>query len=418
MICPTKGQGLGCAWRLDRIDWCKCTAYSDPPAIPAEVHQRKNTDIEVLRAVAILMTVLVHLDRLIVWNPAWLSAFHSIFFPWGGVDLFFCISGFVITGNLLRALSTDRGGRFSSFAIPFWTRRIWRILPSAWLWLLIPIGLSLWCNRMGYLGTPALNTVDALAGVGQVANFYFWHCFSMPDGHCGIDRVYWSLSLEEQTYILLPLLLFFFKQRTVIGFLVALIAVQLFLNRPALSFLWYARTDSIALGVLLALTRNGAWYGALEPKSLTRPILGGVVLAVCCILLGMLSGAFAFISFRTGLIALLSASTVWIASYGKGYTLAEGRLKRVLVYLGARSYAIYLIHIPVFRLTPEIWERMVGPWASSASYTVPFVMTALPATLMLAELNYRLVETPLRRYGAGLAERQESSYARERPVAA
>ncbi|AIS95852.1 acyltransferase family protein [Burkholderia thailandensis MSMB59] len=366
----------------------------------------KNFDIEVLRATAIIGTLASHLDILFFWGNSNLAALQKVFFMWGGVDLFFCISGYVITGNLLRILPPDRRMGFSSFAVPFWIRRAWRIVPSAWLWLAIPLVLSVVANRTGYLGTPIGNAIDSLSAVAQVANFHFWSCYAIPKTTCGVDQVYWSLSLEEQSYILLPILLYFASRRTVVVILSIVILVQLFLPRPILSFFWFVRTDALALGALLAILKQGNFLDSLNPSYLSNRLVSRICFSALCILIAAIPGAGSDIPFHTGMVALVSAAMVWIASYDNNYVLPNGLLKNVLIYIGSRSYAIYLIHVPMYRVTREIWV-----WTEGASmvidgrYSLRFALTAMILTFTFAELNFRFIESPLRKYGARLADR-------------
>ena len=93
----------------------------------------------------------------------------------------------------------------------------------------------------------------------------------------------------------------------------------------------------------------------------------------------------------------------------RDYLLSKGPLKRLLVWVGARSYAIYLIHIPAFFLTREIWFRLDPANAGSDTAYMPvFAATALLLILIASELNYRFIEMPLRRRGVLLAERIEA----------
>jgi len=368
--------------------------------------QGKNLDIEVLRAIAILGTLASHLDILFFWGSSRLDAVQQRFFLWGGVDLFFCISGYVIAGNLLRSMPAGRGAGWRAVAVPFWIRRAWRILPSAWLWLAVSMSLSLLFNRTGYFGTPMGNAVDSVSTVAQVANFHFWACYAFPGMTCGTNQVYWSLSLEEQSYVLLPLLLFFVHRRAIVPILCAVVLAQLFLPRPILSLLWFVRTDALSLGALLAISQRFAGYGSIEPRALSRGWLAVFVLIGMCAVLAALPATFAKIPFHTGLVALVSTGMVWIASYGSGYTLPDGAIKRALVYIGSRSYAIYLIHVPIYRLTRELWTHFArDPTAIDGAYSLRFIFTAIPLVLLLAEFNYRIVETPLRHYGVQAAER-------------
>jgi peptidoglycan/LPS O-acetylase OafA/YrhL len=116
------------------------------------------------------------------------------------------------------------------------------------------------------------------------------------------------------------------------------------------------------------------------------------------------------VSIKVGMVALISGLLVWLASYDAGYLLRPGVASRALSWLGARSYAIYLIHIPAFFLVREIFYRLAGGNGSFGdSHFWPFVLTAGALILLLAELNYRLVEVPLRNRGATVAKRMMSA---------
>jgi len=99
---------------------------------------------------------------------------------------------------------------------------------------------------------------------------------------------------------------------------------------------------------------------------------------------------------------------VWLASYGNGYLFGYQRLSGVMQWLGARSYGIYLIHLPAFKFTHEAATRYLQ--ASGQENTlavVPFLLLfAGVLILVLAELNFRYVEEPLRRIGAERAKRK------------
>src|SRR5580698_10193426 len=124
----------------------------------------KNTDIEVLRAVAISFTLCAHL----IWGllPKLGSLgqkLQSMLQFWPGVDLFFGISGFIITSSLIKIMHEDnfttgttrmRGWKeFFEVAIPFWIRRAFRLLPSAWLWISITLFLAATFNVHTSFGT-------------------------------------------------------------------------------------------------------------------------------------------------------------------------------------------------------------------------------------------------------------------------
>jgi len=189
---------------------------------------KKNIEIEYLRAIAIVMTVIGHLPTvMIAYTPVFTKLF-TIFMPWSGVDLFFCISGFVVSKAYMELMDRHvESNQFWTVAKSFWVRRVYRLLPTAWLWIAIPFLLSLTFNTSGVFGSwlDNLRSFTAVATfTGNVANQFGLIL--------GPNSVYWSLSLEEQFYFLFPLFLLFVRgtrRRTVV--LVVLVAIQFFVDR-------------------------------------------------------------------------------------------------------------------------------------------------------------------------------------------
>src|SRR5437868_12141980 len=121
---------------------------SPPTAGNPAVASAKNEDIEALRAIAVGLVVMCHLGELFRAPGVHHSPFRFLDF-WGGVDIFFCVSGFVITASLLR-----RGTplSFLELAVPFYIRRIFRIWPAAFLWLFIAVLAAKFTNTSGSFG--------------------------------------------------------------------------------------------------------------------------------------------------------------------------------------------------------------------------------------------------------------------------
>lgn len=371
---------------------------------------RPIADIEGLRALAILIVVVSHYPVLFFWDRNAVLLIPQYLTLWSGVDLFFAVSGFVIARETLRRLE-DAGaqGCFWREAGGFWLRRVFRIWPSAWLWLGLGLLGTVAFNRSGGFGHLAANAHDTVAAVLQVANFYFYAC-AWKTLSCGGNWVYWSLSLEEQFYILLPLAVFLLRRR--LGLVLVVLAVaQILWPRPLWSFGWTIRTDAILLGVLLALWSRQPSYRRFEPIFLARRTIAVPVLLTLVAGLLVLPNSRQFQVFEitpigTGLLALTSAALVFIASYDAGYVLRPGRFRTVALWVGTRSYAIYLVHERAFALTREIWTRLCPEGTVFGPvFIVPFAVTALLFTVAFSELNYRLVETPLRRIGRRLSER-------------
>ncbi|MDD2032282.1 acyltransferase family protein [Pseudomonas sp. 39167] len=368
-------------------------------------------DIELLRAVAV-MGVLFHHVQGMPFPGGWprLEATTAFFQLGWGVDLFFAISGFVIGRTLIAQL---RGceNRQQSWACTrdFWIRRAFRLLPSAWLWLLLTLLAVVFFNHSGAFGSLQANLQATLAGLLQFANFRFADAIFSYE--YGASFVYWTLSLEEQFYLLLPLLVMAARKRLV-WILLVLVAVQFFTWR---SFLLSAiRTDALALGVLLSIWSAQSSYWRLEPRFFRRSGLGILlILLLGGVMAWLWTDRFTWSFYRIGVVALLSAVLVWVASYDRDYLLPRSPLKTALTWVGSRSYGIYLIHIPVFFLLRELWFRF-APLGSPDVASDPWLALACALTLigLLSELNYRMVEMPMRQRGAQLVERLRAA----RPV--
>jgi len=372
---------------------------------PVARPHRRIADIEVLRGVAVISVVVQHAHgNLFMHCPAWVEYFFAHFAWWFGVDLFFAISGFVIARDLVPTLNRCRSHtEFFLHACSFWIRRAFRLLPSAWLWLALMLLASAIFNQAGYFGSVRTNLAATLAGVLNFANFRFADCFfKYPYGS---SFAYWSLSLEEQFYLLFPVLIFLCR-RWLAGILLVSIVLQFCLLRTPL--LMVVRTDALMLGVLLAMTEGQAIYRKFQPVFLShsRLIRVLVVLLLLAIMGMMASDVFGQFRFRVGIIALCSASLVWLASYDRNYIMGDSLLKRCLLYVGSRSYAIYLIHVPTFFFVREMAYRWLhGADPASWQMNLGLALSTFAVLVSLSELNYRYIETPLRVQGKRLAGR-------------
>ena len=361
-------------------------------------------EIEVLRAFAVLLVVVQHVPQnLVFWHSRLLDDVTGPFQGWVGVDLFFAISGFVIARSLLptllRCADTDQ---FVIETVRFWLRRAWRLFPSAWLWLAIPILLCLCFNRSGVFLTLRPNADALVAGMLDVANFRFARTFG--SSAYGVTFPYWSLSLEEQFYLVLPVAAFLFRRWIALPLLLMLLLQFEPVTTPLHMTL---RTGAVCAGVLLALWEGSRTYRLMAPRGLARHRAARVAaVGVPLLFMTMLgSDQTVIVSFRLGLIALLSAFLVWAASYGRGFVWREGWSRRRLLWVAERSYALYLIHIPVYLSAHEIWFRLHRSGDPHGWVACVYVASALLALFLLAEANDRLFANRLRRYGAFVAAR-------------
>jgi peptidoglycan/LPS O-acetylase OafA/YrhL len=373
--------------------------------------RRRIDDIEVLRAIAVLGVVVHHaLDSLYIWSAPGLDWLRLSFMGGSGVDLFFAISGFVIARELVpRLLAATNRKQAWRFTLAFWIRRAWRLLPSAWLWLGLMLLASLFFNQTGVFGTFAVNLDATLAGVLQFANVRFAHTFMQSP--YGASFVYWSLSLEEQFYLLLPLLVL--TSRRFLPFvLIGLVLYQWLSARTMMMVVF--RTDALALGVLLALWSHSVSYQLARPVLFMRHRwLGTVTLLALCLLMGLVGSQLLLLpEHRFSVHAAIAVVLVWLASYDIDLFAFWPLLKRLLLWVGTRSYAIYLIHVPAYFVTREIWSSIFPGMAFGEEHFWLFTFTAMGLILLLSECNYRFVEMPLRQHGTAISERYLARSAR------
>jgi peptidoglycan/LPS O-acetylase OafA/YrhL len=304
----------------------------------------------------------------------------------------------------MRIYDNNCNQNFWSFAIPFWLRRIYRIWPSAILWISLILVASICFNKSGAFGDPIGNFSDWVAAILQVANLHWYHCFQQK-GTCGVNTIYWSLSLEEQFYLIYPFMFFYllrYSRNTLIASLLVIIISQLFIERPPRSLLWELRTDALAWGAVIALTVNQSVCKVLTPNFLKSRI-GSLLFTCLLIVLISALGPNRVTSINTGLIALLSGALVFISAQNRDMIWPSGLGRSLLIWIGARSYAIYLIHNFVFWTLREGFLRFY-PGKTIETHSWQLGLSALVLTLLLSDLNFRLIEIPLRKRGACIAQ--------------
>jgi peptidoglycan/LPS O-acetylase OafA/YrhL len=366
---------------------------------------RRIGDIECLRGIAVIMVILFHIhSELFTWPmPAWDWIDLHYLQSWAGVDLFFAISGFVIARSLLPELALSTSP--SRIMAAFWIRRVWRLVPSAWAWLAFIMVACVLFNRSGVFDTFHTNLESSIAGMLSVANFR--EAAAFQHFSYGPSSPYWSLSLEEQFYLALPLLAYFSGRKLVP---VLLIITGLVFMLPYEPWVMMIRVHAVLLGVLLAIASTHPAYHLIEPQFLRRrPWLGLLVLATVILIISTLSPYGQRITaYPLDFIAILSAVLVLIASYDRDYLVGHRPVRVVLTWIGTRSYALYIVHIPAFCVAREIWLRLL-PGTNFGPHDIPNLLgTALTLTVVAADLNYRLLELPLRRRGAEIARRVQA----------
>ncbi|MCL3837772.1 acyltransferase family protein [Aeromicrobium duanguangcaii] len=342
-------------------------------------------EIQALRAIAVLAVVGFHL-----W-PGRLSGGYI------GVDVFFVISGFLITGHLLREV--DREDRVD--LAQFWARRARRLLPAAYLVLLVTaIGVLVWLP-------PAQWTQNFREIIGSALYVENWVLaidsidYLAADGIPSAVQHYWTLSVEEQFYLVWPLLVVAAlvvarrtgrARHTVVFAVLATVTLASFVyslwltsQHPQLAyFATPARAWQFGAGAVLALVVAADRVRLPRRTAIAASWLGFGVIAVCALAYDERTPFPG-----TAAIAPVLATILVIAAGAPSGRLSPTPLMawRPVQTTGDLSYSMYLWHWPPLILLPEILDRELGFGPR---------VGILVGTFALAWLTVRYVENPVR----------------------
>ena len=335
----------------------------------------KITQIQGLRALAALLVTLFH--------AKWVNG------GFIGVDIFYVISGFLITGLLLREIERTGTINFKEF----YARRFKRLLPTSFFvllitavasWLLIPDTMRSSLGR------------DIIAASLYVSNYLFawWQAdYQNLDATPSPVIHYWSLAVEEQFYLIWPLLILFFfiaatkfKKKILLTLLIATVTALSFvfsIYQTETSPIWAfyslpTRAWELGLGALLVL------LPPIKTKKLVG-LLGFIFIIVSAFIFGETTafpGVNAVLPVL-GTVMLISTINSWPPF------LNDVANSRMFQWLGEISYPLYLWHWPLLVLPSTYFARPLAIYER---------ILAIIATIILADLTHRFIEEPFRKH--------------------
>ena len=317
-----------------------------------------------------------------------------------GVDVFFVISGFLITGLLVRERAT--AGRISLGG--FWARRARRLIPALVLVVLLCSSAALLIGGDVLVGLAPQVLGAATFSSNWIAVVLGQSYFDATTPE--LFRNLWSLAVEEQFYLLWPLALLallLVRNRLARAGIAALLAVasaaaMAILAAPDATRVYYG-TDThsfgLALGAALAFLLEGRFTDAAAPAPrwlrVVLPFAGGLAVLGIAAAAALLHET-DWLTTHGGLAAVAALTALAIAgSTVPGGWLGPALDVQPLRWIGERSYGLYLWHWPVLVLLGAALPPGIPEWAVPAA--------ALLVTVAAAALSYRFVETPLRRSG-------------------
>lgn len=324
------------------------------------------TDIQVLRAIAVLSVLAFHFDV-----PGWHKGFL-------GVDIFFVISGYLMSGVILREQDE---GRFRMGH--FYLRRARRLLPAAFATLL--------CTTLAapFILTPSMLADYSLQLLGATtfsANIMLWWQSGYFDGEAISKPLLhtWSLALEEQFYFLLPLVLCLCKARWRLWAIVALLIasatacwMQVGADPSGTFYLLHTRAWELLIGAVCAwpARRGRTWQPTFDTAWISLPLIG----------LAMVHGFDPVHPRGEAWVVCLSTAALILAP--SRLLQSDAPWMPPLRWIGDRSYSLYLVHWPLIALARSVWIEGTPPLVQAGLVLASFV---------LAHGAYVWIEQPLR----------------------
>lgn len=371
------------------------------------------SDIQALRGLAIILVLLFHLP-------------HQVFkFGYLGVDVFFVISGYLITPRIFALFDeTPNLAVLSKNLTKFALNRTQRLAPAFAVTVLIFLPLLL---LLGDINLQNIILNQAIAGLFLLGNFGAYK-FGGNYFHPGIGNPllhFWSLSVEEQIYVFLPVALFtlylvnrrWFKKTGRIFFLLLFIISVFFTFHEELLTSIYAQFFAVpsSFSFYSPITRFWEFAAGGLVAFTYRPQIKLYLSTFAKHLLNLLFFVSLIFttSIRTSLILVIVVTTTCALIFTNSLEVLPQKAIRFLSYFGDRSYSLYLVHLPIFHIF------ILSPYAHVAFGDLSLFasLAALIASILLSDLLYRFVELRFHKIdGAHIARPNKKTHTKSLPI--
>lgn len=367
------------------------------------VSTKRNMEIDRLRSIGALIVILCHL--IYIYYPNTIDSANG--FATTIIDLYFVISGYVISCALIRQIDQLKADQMQliQFFKGFFIKRIFRIYPCLWATFFLIAVLSYFVKGSGFFSDPTAVFQSSLMLLTSTFNFYFTdRYFSLAFAPL------WSLAIEEQFYIIFPFFILFTKSnRQRAQILIGVLVLITFVLRP-LTLHYYGmislfftqmRCDSIICGVLVYILSQQPWFNLLKPEANGNQWLRMALVALLLyIIIGITTLGYSLAVFLP--INCLFISTLLICAVFQCNLISFPPLiQNMLDMLAPRTYSLYIIHFPVILAMNAIFS----------SYTEITPMLLITKSLLtvflifsISELLYQYVLTPSLNKGKMIAD--------------
>lgn len=347
----------------------------------------KNIEIQLMRIISIALVIMAHQATLRTnIDPHFGESIGVILRPWVGVDIFFVISGYFMGYMVLgKSKFNMELSEKVSFSLDFFKKRFFRLFPAAFFWITVAFIAGITSHNRELWGTKTSLFYKWLTSIFYIRNFEN----AVSPSSLGW---YWSLSLENQFYIILPILFFSIGRRFFIPCIYTLAGLLLFWLPGGIDWGWYRPTGFIWGLIAYHIVNTQGIGDIIRAKAPKIPA------TFSCFLLIFVLGASAAIPaafqnqmmpFSISIVSILSCVCVVYAALQCGTLTVPKPLVFLSYWGGEITYSFYLCHLAIWHIMQDIRQAYDLKISSEI-----FTISGISIAIIFSTLSYFFIELP------------------------